>query len=254
MVQIYMFTGNPEPFRDFRLVSAREFFATFGPAQAAEYLNTIRNRIRDEPPSDAAFFSAIRHIFCELDGAAKLYCGTRGKRDTSQALIAFGVQFLGRVDRQYRALWGLLVDLYRHSLTHTGIPRLTSIRIPGRGDVLLGWSISANDDGSQHLTLTRNGQFARLQFSVTRFRADAVAAMELYRDELIRRGRTSTLFARFMRGYRGMASVFQTPAKSPARVLTPGRGRRGRVAPLTLSRDAIPGIRFLARRLVGRNR
>jgi len=66
MAQIYMFTSNPEPGRDFRMVSTREFFAKFGLAEAAEYLNTIRNRVRDEPRSDAEFFSAIRHIFCEL--------------------------------------------------------------------------------------------------------------------------------------------------------------------------------------------
>lgn len=249
MAQIYMFTGNPEPFRDYRLVSTREFFATFGPTEAAGYLNTVRDRIRTEPPSDVAFFSAIRHIFCELDGAGKLYCGNRSKGETSQGLIAFGVRFLGRVNPAYRALWGLLVDLYRHSLTHTGIPRLVSIRVPGRGDVLLGWSISGNDDGSQHLSLTRNGQFARLQFSVTRFRADAVTAVELYRDELLRRGRASTLFTRFRCGYRGMASVFQSPPTAPTKAPTRGRRRRGRPAPLVLSRNAIPGIRALARQL-----
>jgi len=249
MAQIYMFTGDPEPGRDFRMVNTREFFAQFRVAEAVEYINTIRNRIRDEPRSDAEFFSAIRNIFCELECAAKLYCGKRSKRDTSQSLITFGIRFLGRINRDYRALWGLLVDIYRNSLTHTGIPRLTSIRIRGRGTTLIGWRFSAYDDGNQHLALVRNGQFAWLQFSVTRFRADAVAAVESYRDTLGRSGPASTLFAQFKRGYRGMASVFQPPPLTPAKRSASRVRRRGRPAPLVLSRDAIPGIRFLTRRL-----
>ena len=70
MGQIYMFTGDPTPGRDFRLVSPREFFMTFGPAEGAEYLNTVRYLIRTEPTSDVQFFAAIRHIFCELDCAS----------------------------------------------------------------------------------------------------------------------------------------------------------------------------------------
>jgi hypothetical protein len=250
MELIYMFTGFSEPSRDYALVSARDFFSNFGATQAAGYLDAIRDRIRSEPPSDAAFFSAIRHIFCELDGAGKLYRGNRGRRDTTQSLIAFGVRFLGRVRPDYKPLWGLLVDLYRHSLTHTGIPRLTAIRVPRRGDVLLGWSISGNDDGSQHLSLTTSGQFAWLHFSVTRFRADAAIAVELYRDELVRKGPTLSLLARFKRGYRGMASVFRPPTASRAKMPATRKRRRGRAEPLVLSKNALQGIRFLTKRLV----
>jgi hypothetical protein len=249
MSQIYMFTGDPAPGRDFRLVSSREFFMVFTPVEAAAYLNTVRDRIRTEPTSDLQFFAAIRHIFCELDCAAKLYCGKRGKGDTSRTLVTFGIRYLGRVNPDYRALWGLLVDLYRHSLTHTGVPRLVSITVPQRGKILLCWGISGNDDGGQHLTLRRDGQFALLSFSVTRFRADAQAAVELYRDELKARGPQSALFGRFKCGYRGMASVFQPHPTNPTGVRASGRRRRGRPAPLVLSRNADPGIRLLTKRL-----
>src|SRR5437667_2533607 len=98
-----------------------EFRKRFGLDQAVGFLGQVKGslvREAKELPGEGHFYTGLRHAFAEIDGLGKLFQGEAGKQDSAANAIAFGEEYLGRVNDRYRHLFGLVYDMYRHGLAH----------------------------------------------------------------------------------------------------------------------------------------
>src|SRR2546427_11936406 len=107
MEYIYTFVGGSP---DFKWLSKREFRLQFGLAEALGYLEQIRGTLISEARDHrhpGCFYTGLRHAFAEIDGLGKLYKGAYGKENTAANAIAFGIDYLGRVNPLYNNLFGV---------------------------------------------------------------------------------------------------------------------------------------------------
>jgi len=207
MEYIYMHTGRDGVFE---WVSKTAFQQRFKVLNAIAYLKQVRHSLQKEALRERAsghFYTGVRHAFAEIDGLGKFYLGEEGKRNTTANAIAFGENYLGRVDERYKELFGLLYDLYRHSLIHTHMARNVRFQVKRRWYRLF-WDLT--ESTSDHLELVLRGKRVySLVLSVPRFVRDTVSALDSYIDDLKTVRPASKLFARFRRGYYGTAVAFR---------------------------------------------
>jgi len=222
MRSIYVYQGELGPGKDFKWMSLAEYRRSFTVAQAIGYIGQIRKSIQQEArdlPREGDFYSPIRFTLPEIDGMGKLFCGEHGVGTTAANAVAFGTEYLGRVDARYRQLFGLIYDMFRHGLAHTHMTKCVRFRDARKRWVTLGWGINDTEsDRIVHLTLERRESNSfRLWLHPRQLVDDALQAVDYYSADLRRNGKTSELFARFKRGYLGTAAVFlERPATSPA--------------------------------------
>ena len=227
-------------------MSVAEFHRSFSVGQAVGFLAQIKGTLQQEAivlPREGDFYTRIRHVFAEIDGLGKLLCGEQGKENTAQNAIAFGTEYLGRVNGRYGKMFGLLVDMYRHGLAHTHLTKCVRFRGAKNRWATLGWVITDTEsDRCHHLTVERRETwFFRLWLHVRQLVDDTLKAIDLYSADLQARGVRSRLFPRFKRGYLGTAAVFQEPL--PSTGTPPRRGRRQK--PLALNNYSAPGISWV---------
>jgi len=131
MRRIWVCQGDYGRGKDYRWMSVAEFNRSFTVEQAVAYLGQIEKVLRKEAldnSEEGYFYTVLRHVFAEIDGFGKLYCGVFREANTTENAIAFGTEYLGRVSRRYRNSYGLLVDMYRHGLAHTHLTKCVKFR------------------------------------------------------------------------------------------------------------------------------
>jgi len=210
MEYIYTFVGGTP---DFVWLSQREFRRRFGIKQAVGYLEQVRGTLIGEARDRrglGCFYTGLRHAFAEIDGLGKLYKGEYGKGDTAANAVAFGTDYLGRLNSQYKHLFGLLFDMYRHGLAHGHLVRSARYLKNGKWHFVY-WRIT--EERSDHLTLRRNTNENRvwLTVSVPQLVDDTIAAIDLLICDLNTKKPNSQLFARFRRGYAGTCVALRDP-------------------------------------------
>src|SRR5947209_13482769 len=101
MRRIWVYQGDFGWGKDFQWMSVAEFNRSFSVGQAVGFLAQITGTLQQEAialPREGDFYTGIRHAFAEIDGLGKLLCGEQGKENTAQHAIAFGAEYLGRVN------------------------------------------------------------------------------------------------------------------------------------------------------------
>lgn len=215
---VYMFTGDQRPLHDYAWVSKKRFLREFDVHLAIGFLKTIQDRIsRERGRRSTDFYCAIRHVFAELDGLGKLYMGEEGPENTTKNAVEYGKKYLGQVDRRYRNIYGLLYDLYRHGLMHTGL--IKTVRFANKTNRLCFLKWGLRSEYPKHLLVERLPRSSKnsyhLWISVPQFRVDAVKSVDAYIADLRSCSRRSRLFIRFRRGYFGTAVAFREHPAAP---------------------------------------
>jgi len=232
-------------------MSVAEFNRSFTVGQAIAFLRQIKGTLQKEAKGlpKGYLYTGLRHAFAEIDGLGKLYCGERGKADTAPNAIVFARKYLGRIDDDYKELFGLLVDMYRHGLAHTHLAKSIKFRDASNHWVTVGWTIIQDDrHKSRHLACEQiEARFFLLSINVPQLVKDTLKAINLYVRDLRRGGERSRLFGRFKRGYIGTAAVFQEPP--PPKSSPPGSPAKRRRNPLTLNQYSASGIAWIRRKL-----
>jgi hypothetical protein len=232
-------------------MSVAEFNRIFTVKQAIGYLGQIERVLKKEALDDSEegyFYTGLRHVFAEIDGMGKLYQGERGTGNTTENAIAFGTEYLGRINPCYKCLYGLLVDMYRHGLAHTHLTKSIKFRGARNRWITVGWAMS-DEKGHRHRHLTieqREARYFRLWLNVPQLVEDTLKALAAYRSDLQRAGDNSPLFRRFKVGYIGTAAVFQEP--SPLSSVGTPLKKRTRKHPLVLKSYSADGIAWIQKK------
>ena len=153
MDHVYTFVdGKP----DFVWLPKIAFRKKFSVNQAVAYLRRIRGTLKHEAQDarkPSCFYTGIRNTFAELDGLGKLFVGEYAQTNSARNAIVFGEKYLGRINRDYRKLFGLVYDLYRHGLAHGHLIRIAKYR-DGKNWIYVGWAMT--EDTANHLALRKH--------------------------------------------------------------------------------------------------
>lgn len=249
MRRIWACLGNYRRQTDYQWMSVAEFDRCFTVEHAAAYVGQVRRILRGEAldySEKSHFYRGLRNVFAEIDGMGKLYRGERGTRNTAENGVAFGVEYLGRIDLGYKELYGLIIDMYRHGLAHTHVAKCFRFRDAHNRWITVGWAMSdEKQQRARHLTIERRGtRYFRLWLHVPKLVEDTLRAFAEYRSDLKKKGARSALFMRFKSGYIGTASVYQeSPSPSPA--AKPKKSSKKQ--PLTLKHYSADGLAWIRR-------
>lgn len=215
MRMIWSPTGINAPGRDFEWITTSEFMRAFTPALAVAYLARVRESLVREATGlpEGNFYTGIRHAFAEIDGLGKLLRGNFGPRETTENAIEFGRVYLSQIDPRYKPLIGLLIDMFRHGLSHTHLTKTVRFLIRRRR-AHLRWGLNDTPlDRDQHLMIEERPDLVyRLWIHVPQIVDDTVKALDLYSADLGNTTPTSRLFTRFRRAYIGTAGAHLEPA------------------------------------------
>ena len=241
MEYIYTFVGGSP---DFRWLSKGQFRLQFGLKQALGYLEQIRGTLSGEAKDrrqPGCFYTGLRHAFAEIDGLGKLYKGEYGKDNTAANAIAFGVDYLGRINPRYKDVFGLLFDMYRHGLAHGHLIRTARYQKGSKWHFVY-WEIT--EDPTNHLAFRNKGKRTWLVVSVPQLVDDTIAAIDKYIEDLKERGSTSRLLSRLRRGYEGTCTALREPplAIKPPATRKP-KPKPGKLQLNPYSRNGIDWIR-----------
>ena len=170
-------------------MSLAEFRRSFSVGQAVAYLQAIREWLRADAIThyrEGHFYMPLRHAFAEIDGVAKLYAGARHKGDTAPNTVAFGMEYLARVNPRYRELFGLVLDMYRHGLAHTRMTKSVRFRDARNRWVTLGWGMTDEDlHRKRHLTIEQlDARGFRIWLHVLQMVEDILTSIDLYAADL----------------------------------------------------------------------
>jgi hypothetical protein len=208
MEYIYTFVGGSP---DFEWLSKKGFRRRFGLVEAVGYLQQIRGTLVSEARdrrSPVCFYTGLRHAFAEIDGLGKLHQGEYGKGNTAANAVAFGTDYLGRVNARYKDIFGLVFDMYRHGLAHGHLIRTARYLKDGEWHRVY-WIIT--DARKDHLALRTSGRNTWFVVSVPQLVDDTIAAINKFIEDLNQRGTKSKLLARFKKGYEGACTALREP-------------------------------------------
>jgi hypothetical protein len=220
MEHIYTFVGGSP---DFVMLSQKEFRRRFGINQAIGFLKQIRGTLTGEARDHrrpGCFYTGLRHAFAEIDGLGKLYKGEYGKSNTAANAIAFGKNYLGRINPRYQAVFALLFDMYRHGLAHGHLTRSVRYRGKDKKWHFIYWMMTEGREDHLCLRKESTGTKSWLIVSVSQLVDDTIAAIDLFIDDLQKKGPSSRLFTRFREGYAGTCIVLREPGKGKKTKLT----------------------------------
>jgi len=164
----------------------------------------------------------LRHVFAEIDGLGKIYKGEFGKGNTAKNAVAFGTRYLGKVNRKYKKLFGLIFEMYRHGLAHGHL--IKAVRYRDRNvNRFIYWEMTEARD--RHLELRKDDarRAVWLVLCVPQLIDDTISAIDTFIVELQLKGAGSRLFQQFRKGYEGTAVVFRTHSSGRGKQLTLGR-------------------------------
>lgn len=144
------------------------------------------------------FWAVARMVFPTISFLGCLYKG----EDSTAHAIEFLEEYAGRkFEPKYLDLGAAVYIMYRHGLTHTGMPKVIE-RDDGRP---VGWEINLGNPAS-HLTIDKTGDIIRIIISGERLTQDAGRALENYAADFDGPNQAQ-LFADFKRGYLTMAKI-----------------------------------------------
>ncbi|MFO0916867.1 MAG: hypothetical protein U0872_00950 [Planctomycetaceae bacterium] len=217
---IWVYQGELGWGKDFKWMSVNEFKKTFSIDQAVGFVGQIKKTLEEQArdhPHQSDFYTGLRHVFAEIDGMGKLYCGEQGRDNTAQNSISFATEYLGRVDPRYQKVFGLLVDMFRHGLAHTHLTKSIRFKATSNRWVTASWGISTDvADGSRHLVIEKSSKtFFLFWIHVPTFINDTLRAIDHFCIDLRSKGRSSRIFSRFKRGYLGTAASFDERQSLP---------------------------------------
>ena len=252
MRKIWVYQGEHGWGKDFKWLSIAEFELTFSTEQATGFLGEIEKTLREEArdrTEGGFFYTGLRHVFAEIDGLGKLYAGERGTKNTADNAIQFANDYLGRVDKRYRVLYGLLVDMYRHGLAHTHLTKSVKFRNRANRWVTIGWAMTDEKAHRHwHLSIEQvEARFYRIWLHVPKLVDDTLKAITAFRSDLQKKGRRSSLFKQFKVGYIGTAAVFEEPA-SPSGAAKPTK-KSTRKQPLLLKHYSAEGLAWIQKEI-----
>ncbi|MFC1866502.1 hypothetical protein ACFLYB_07340, partial [Chloroflexota bacterium] len=98
----------------------------------------------------------------------------------AKCAVKFIRTYLGRIDKRYEEVGGLLYYMLRHGLTHKSSPK----RLKFNDNNILGFKFSDTKQREKHLIVTNSSEEFRLMFSITLFYIDLLAAIDLYCDDM----------------------------------------------------------------------
>lgn len=177
---------------DFRLMDFSDFKKSCDSNLAKHYLQTqIRQSILDDvlpiiQQPRGGFYSAIRTMFAEIDGLAKLYFGVIGDSDSKQVAKFMKKLFTGEIGKYA----GFIYEVYRHGLMHTHMPK----HVFAKRRNYIGWGIRKNG----------NPTGALVDISLMELKCEILNAIKKFCDELDKNRRRLNLFKN---GYGDMARV-----------------------------------------------
>lgn len=177
---------------DFCLMDFSHFKSSCNSNLAKHYLQTqIRQSILDDvlpiiQQPRGGFYSAIRTMFAEIDGLAKLYFGVVGDSDSIRVVRFMKKMFSGELGKYA----GFIYEVYRHGLMHTHMPK----HVFAKRKHHVGWGIRKNG----------NPTGALVDISLMELKCEVLNAIKKYCEELDRNKRRLRLFKN---GYGDMARV-----------------------------------------------
>ena len=96
-------------------------------------------------------------IFTHIDLLGYLYTGDSSPRNSSKNAVAFLRKYLGRVDKRYEKVGGLLYDALRHGLVHLATPK----RIQLKDGRILNFSFGGIRQREDYLKVTKTPEIQR---------------------------------------------------------------------------------------------
>jgi len=201
---------------DFRPTTKKRWGNQFKISGAKKYLenhllksleNDFKVAHRSFKRKNAGFFALPRIIFPYITFLGALY----GGEDKSSNAMEFMVEYLGRVDKVYKSLAGLIYIGYRHGLMHTNMPKLF---VSNRR--WYGWHITHAPATVRNRDdfLTRSGSLIMYPHL---FYKDLCKAIKFYISDFDDTNRQALLFENFKKSFIEMAktqSVKETPKDS----------------------------------------
>ncbi len=123
-------------------------------------------------------------VFTYIDLLGYLY---KGKNSSSNA-VEFMREYLGRVDKRYEEVSGLLYDALRHGYIHLATPK----RIELQDKKILDFSFSFSKQREDHLKVTKREEIemtgrleiCRLSMNFSLFYEDLLSAMDKYAGDI----------------------------------------------------------------------
>jgi len=218
-------------------LNKKDFFTSFNVDDAKTFLKQIKESFWevDKCRPRGAFYSALRYCFAEIDMLGKFYKGEVSTKNTAENSIAFMKRYMGSVNKRYKKLAGLIIDMYRHGLMHTHMTKMVHLK----NGKLLGWELQDSDFINEHLKLKSANHGYNLVINVHQFIKDFLESLDKYEEDLKNK---SNYLNKFKKGYFGMAVTFGEPNKGMS------RRRRGRQT-LIMKSYSYDSLQFLKREM-----
>jgi len=124
-------------------------------------------------------------VFTYVDLLGYLYKG----KSFSKNAVQFLRDYLGRVDKRYEEVGGLLYDAFRHGYVHLATPK----RIQLRGGEIVDFQFSRAKERQDHLKVTKTQEIQRTGERVVIYRLsvdvdllyeDLLSAIDIYADDI----------------------------------------------------------------------
>lgn len=135
-------------------------------------------------PPQGGLFAAPRLIFAYIDYLGYLYKG----QSSSENAVAFVRDYLGKVDKRYSEVGGLLYHIYRHGTIHEYEPKQIRLKFL-RTRVL--WFVYKNKAKELHLSgflaedkFDRSKETLHLRVHLNSLYDDLLSAIDFYIDDL----------------------------------------------------------------------
>jgi hypothetical protein len=155
-------------------------------------------KVYKESKVGVGFWAVPRMVFPTVTFLGCLY---KGDESTAHA-IEFLEDYAGRkFEPKYLDLGAAVYIMYRHGLTHTGMPKV----IERDDGALVGWKITL-DEQSRHLAVDKSGSVMKIEISGERLTQDVCRALENYIADFDGPNRAQ-LFNHFKTGYLTMAKA-----------------------------------------------
>jgi hypothetical protein len=140
----------------------------------------VPGMIKNLGPDSYSWEAVLMLLFNHVDFLGHLRSGGSSNKDQAQSAVKFIRSYLGKIDKRYKEVGGLLYYMLRHGLTHKSFPK----RLILSGNNILGYTFSNTKKREKHLTVIYSSQELRLKFSVDLFYDDLLSAIDLYCEDM----------------------------------------------------------------------
>ncbi len=127
-------------------------------------------------------------IFIHIDLMGYLYTGDSSPRNSSKNAVKFMRKYLGKADKRYEEVGGLLYDALRHGYVHLATPK----RIELQDGKILDFSFALAGQRQDHLKVTKREELeragrveiCRLNVDLYILYKDLLSAMDKYAEDI----------------------------------------------------------------------